>query len=264
MLGLFFACRKKEPQPELTSLKKSCDCVQEVNADFVVGETFFDSIVDMDTIPIYIDYSYNQQDITGCNVHFSAKFDNAESYEWRVGAEQKIRTDKKFNIYFYEAYGTISITLIVKAKPNLICHPNDDGIDTITKTITITTERKPYLWGKYSGYNLSDPSTIFTIEIDTFTFQEPNNNGRIDYGIKNLPIGANFITLQGYNSIGFLWTYDQSFFENGRVVYQKPWPSGVINHKTNAITIKYSAKIYDKNINLIKDIKNETFIGKKL
>jgi hypothetical protein len=127
--ALVSSCKKV--QPEMNPQYEGCECAKEVSADFSINEVAAYNIPNLEFITetdtIYADRT----------VRFIAKEENAE-YTWIIGAETlntKV-VDRSFPI----ALGgqDISITLIVKKKPNSICLPNDDGLDTITKTFYVS------------------------------------------------------------------------------------------------------------------------------
>ncbi len=131
---LFFACRKKELQPELSAFNKECDCAKEVSAEFLMEEMatpinwlYERKSTDTDTI-------YAEQ-----NVRFFAKDTNA-NYTWYIGSE--VIEDREFYRFFDKSLTgqTLPITLVVKKKPNLICFPNDDGYDSIVRYLTVAEE----------------------------------------------------------------------------------------------------------------------------
>lgn len=113
----------------MNPLNQGCDCAKEVSADFLMEEmsTFnlqFTKYTDTDTI------------YANRNVHFFAKEANAE-YTWIIGAEEV--HEREFYRYFDAALigQTLEMKLIVNKPPNLICLPNDDGKDTLTRYLTI-------------------------------------------------------------------------------------------------------------------------------
>ncbi len=73
--------------------------------------------------------------------------DTATKYTWLLGSE--IITEPSFERNFANTQQTgennIQITLIIEKKPNLICFPNDDGRDTITKHIRFVESPCEYL-----------------------------------------------------------------------------------------------------------------------
>lgn len=126
------ACKKIE-QPEMAQLNKECDCAKEVSADFVMEEVLCYSCEEDDILKMYTptDTIYASK-----NVRFRALEDNAE-YTWYIGSE--VLNTQSFFRFFGQSlmHSDVSISLVVKKQPNLICNPLDDGYDSITKTLSI-------------------------------------------------------------------------------------------------------------------------------
>ena len=106
--------------------------------------------------------------VSGWRVRFEA-LEEAATYEWQIGAGTY--TDQVFTLFFDEVQqnnpgATIPITLIVQKTPNNECFPDDDGIDTLTRYLTIMDECSTRLNGRYQGYWLSEsPEDTFTITL---------------------------------------------------------------------------------------------------
>jgi hypothetical protein len=175
------------------------NCAKEkpVSADFMMGEIYGDEFIDLDTVVMDVDY----QDGNPANfirdtyrtVHFKANIAGA-SYEWQVGNNGTVKTSKEFSLLFSNRVGTIPIRLIVHKAPNKYCFPNDDGIDTIVRYLTVDNVEPHPLFGEYKGYSLSNPSEQFTIKMDTSRFNqlgfEPYTGHYSVYnGVYNLPNG---------------------------------------------------------------------------
>jgi hypothetical protein len=121
-------------------------------------------------------------------VNFEALDQNADSYEWTIGSDPKKRTEKKFTLFF-DNLGVISenplpIKLKIKKAPNTQCFPNDNGVDSITHRIYLIPIDKWPVYGKYTGFDDTDPNGRFTIEI-----YRDSKTGEIF--ISNLPNACN-------------------------------------------------------------------------
>jgi hypothetical protein len=184
-----FACRKKEPQPELSTFNKGCDCAKEVSAEFLMEEMLsqgqsWDHYTDTDTL------------FMKRNVRFTA-IDSTADYTWYIGAEKL--NDRSFTRYFDQnlAGQTLPMTLVVKKKPNLICFPNDDGYDSVVRYLSISAksvEDTSYLLEGY--FRLKDPSMKDSVDIkvdfrktdccgrkyDLFNY---DGNGKIEINIED-------------------------------------------------------------------------------
>ncbi len=276
--ALLTSCRKEQPS---MNENNNCDCAKEVSANFQMGEKFGEEFVELDTIAMPISYYDGNPANFGYQndvyVYFSANIKNAISYEWQVGANSITQSTKDFGLYFSDTIGTIPVRLIVHAKPNLICFPNDDGVDTVVKYLTIRNVQPDPLTGKYSGYNTNDPAHVFTIEIDTTRINVPTSpfGYYVGLGIKNLPDGNNnwffvggdlgsttlcFIGV-GYPSepySGNYVLYDENSigFDNSTV--------GLYDPKTNKITINYYSAPVIGPFTLGAPFPKRTFIGTKI
>ena len=189
-----FSCKKDD-----FSSTGGYNCAKEkpVSADFMMGEIYGDEFIDLDTVVMDVDYNdgnpANFIRDTYRTVHFKANLAGA-SYEWQVGNNGTVKTSKEFSLLFSNRVGTIPVRLIVHKAPNKYCFPNDDGIDTIVRYLTVDNVEPHPLFGEYKGYSLSNPSEQFTIKMDTSRFNqlgfEPYTGHYSVYnGVYNLPNG---------------------------------------------------------------------------
>jgi hypothetical protein len=99
-------------------------------------------------------------------IHFIAKNSKYDNYRWKIGTDDSVFTAKEVGLRFNGVFGDIPIKLIVHSKPDTSCFPNDDGIDSIEKVITVVPWRGgSALIGDYIGCNLDTPKDSFTINI---------------------------------------------------------------------------------------------------
>jgi hypothetical protein len=133
----------------------------------------------------------------------------------------------------------------VHKTPNHYCFPNDDGVDTVTKYLTITNvEPHPY-FGQFKGYCISKPEETFTIQIDTARFNNadyPLNTGHYAYykGIKNLPNGNNG------------WSGIFSYYEGGTLSFINQLYPGFDDNRYNS-TGQYALLTNEYPDNYTKD-----------
>lgn len=270
LISFLFSCKKE--QPKMSVLEENCECIKEVSANFKMGQ-FADSpinkvFVETDTIHFYVNYFEGNPDdfnVMQTKVDFVADCKDAISYKWQVGNNAIQQTTKSFSLLFDDTLGTIPVTLIVQAKPNLICNPTDDGIDTITKFLTLKVFDEFPLKGKYEGTSSNNPASKFIIEIDTFM----TSSYQIRYGIKNLPNGQHW-----FNSIGELKTYSFNGISDGLssindfyIIYafngqNKEDTPTIYDRNTNTIKIKYSYEY--RAFSPYSYFNKITFTGKKL
>ncbi|RYM35503.1 hypothetical protein ERX46_00510 [Brumimicrobium glaciale] len=137
-LLVIFACKKD--QLEIKKTADPCDCASEVSADFDILErhSFAGGGGALTTTDNVLSWSTKE-------VRFRAKQNDAE-YTWYIGADKEYEREVFSNFGTEWIGSTIPVTLVVKKKPNLICFPNDDGYDSITKTFKIYEMcHEPYL-----------------------------------------------------------------------------------------------------------------------
>lgn len=108
-----------------------CDCAEETSADFFMEE----QSVNVPSVAYYTDTDSIQ---LNKNVRFRPKQEGG-SYKWYIGSEV-LETQEVTRFFGTSTEGlTVPITLVHKKKPNKICFPKDDGIDSVVKYLTITS-----------------------------------------------------------------------------------------------------------------------------
>ena len=159
------------------------------------------------------------------NGEFTADEADATSYTWKVGAG--VYEGKKLSLNFGNvAPGTIvPVKLIVRKPPNTNCFPSDDGVDSITKNITITRGRLEggaiVFWRvTYEMPDYDDPSK--TIQFGTY--QEENSEKVRGFGFpKEAKKGDRFSNILGgiATSIQACYTVtSESHFSTIRLVFK--------------------------------------------
>jgi hypothetical protein len=89
-----------------------------------------------------------------------------DSVKWKVGLEQNYRTQDSCYVSFgLQRVGKVSITCIVFRQPNTQCFPNDDGVDTVTKSVYVAKFEDVPILGKFKGMFLNDPVNPDSFEI---------------------------------------------------------------------------------------------------
>ncbi len=135
-----------------------CEGVEEVTADFKMeysmGYGEDEQWYEADTI------------LEVMTVRFSA-IGNYDSIKWKVGLDPRVFTKKEFSLEF-DNQDNIQIRMIGFRAPNLDCFPNDDGVDTVLKQLTIFPDEKSLVLGEFDGYFLSEPDSLFTMKIERY------------------------------------------------------------------------------------------------
>ncbi len=181
---------------------------------------------------------------------FTAQEENA-TYQWKVGDDPRDFDEKEFNLTFIGTTGPIDIQLIVDAEPNLECFPEDDGRDTISKTIYFVEKLDSPMLGKYRGVVTSVPNDTFEIDVASIPpFYDSNN-------IDNLPDGC---IRDEDRLLGFLLGYRTLRMANLGNYAECPEPQGwgYLNYH-DIITLEYS--IWNPNI---EQVVSDSFVGKKI
>lgn len=115
------------------------------------------------------DTTYNNQ-----LVSFVAPGPPYTSYEWQIGP-RTTRTGQQFSLSFDEhTQGPIPVRLVAHRPPNTACFPQDTGVDTLTRQLTLVPFKDPSLpernlrspiYGRFQGALRSAPRDTFTVRI---------------------------------------------------------------------------------------------------
>jgi hypothetical protein len=276
-LLLVTSCKKE--QPFIGETKDICECLKEKRSSFFMGERFGEQNIDLDTIVMPVFYAdgnpANFDSINDVYIEFEAPYEDALSYEWWVGSDPTPKTERSFGLYFDDTM-TIAVTLIMTSPINEQCIPGDDGMDTISRVLSIKNVSPHPMWGSYYGYDLEDPNNPYTIEIDTmtqyFSFLTPPYACR--EVIKNLPEGKInpifFVRDFGYTTRSFLGTGFQSAPYND-IIYVGDKPTGlfedqtrgIYDPETNQITITYFTRDIISPTQLSEEYTRHVFVGTK-
>jgi hypothetical protein len=203
-------------------------CVGQImtKAGFSIKESL--SIVDMDTLLLA------DTVLTFNPIVFEADSTYA-SCEWSIGTDPRTFNTKKVVLSFDEPVGRISIRLIAKWTPNK-CFMRDNGIDTVTKYLTIVDRKSNPIFGDYRGADDSSPLDSFDITINHDDFYDRINLININQGC--YPIDES-IGLRGlYTRMG----YKTLLFYSGFYYNSCDNPQGLVRITPNghAAIINYS------------------------
>lgn len=126
------------------------------------------------------------------------------SYKWLIGAIDQ-RTGRTAVVSFDRfTLGPIPVRLIATRPPNTACFKNDDGVDTLTQTLTLVRERdlRAPIYGKFQGANQDTPRDTFTISTyEGPDFRYPTNPAIYSNYVAGIPKGC----LNPYRYAGFTW-----------------------------------------------------------
>lgn len=176
------------------------------------------------------------------SIYFEAP-EGYTKYTWIVGSETI--NERGFSRSHFPRGVDIPIQLIVEGEVSP-CFPTDDGIDTLQKNIFIK-EMNPLdsniinsllSVGKFEGAYESNPSDIFTIEIDAFYFNNDKGEYWYEPRIYNLPPSICEVLIcdrsDPYirNHLAFTTQGGTNLEDCGR-------PAGIITATSDSIDIRY-------------------------
>jgi hypothetical protein len=142
-----------------------CETHQATSAAFTIKEATYTQIIE----PRLADFLMDTDSVYFRSVYFEATQADADSFIWQIGTEPEPRYGKQVNVVFPDVLRgtTFTIRLIVKRnKPNTRCFPNDDGIDTVTRTFYFVRFNEPLSWeGTYYGSDDDKPDSLYINEL---------------------------------------------------------------------------------------------------
>jgi len=109
----------------------------------------------------------------GSSIVFKALQEDALSYEWKIGDDDRTFTEQEFSLNFGNDSASLfnrplPIRLIVTRTPNTACFSTDNGIDTLTKYIYFVSRHEvahKNFMGTWVGSLEAKPDDIYEIEI---------------------------------------------------------------------------------------------------
>jgi hypothetical protein len=100
--------------------------------------------------------------------------ENIERFEWKIGYDSRVFEGPDQQLDFYDYVGDVTVRLITYAKDgDGTCLQAEELTDTSFQTFTVAKlpdGGNPIL-GTFTGYNLSNPDSLFSVEV--FGFGEP-------------------------------------------------------------------------------------------
>lgn len=229
-------CREKPDEPCNDPRNKACPnynpCldVKETSADFTIEER-----VEMGTT-----FQYETDTVTINNTILFTLKQPYDSVTWLFNGEEFSaghRNKSQISTSFRDpnkpdVFWQVPITCIVYNRSKSSCLPNDNGVDTITKVITIAPWYKSTFYGKYRGSLANKPDSIFDISIELIYVKRQASTGfptdirmniyglgKCDYGRDSLYSSFNDHRWYGLGYKGFIVSHDgdnQQPFCNGR------------------------------------------------
>ena len=180
---LLLACKKNHKN-------SSCEDSFQPIAGFVIKETVGDTSFIADTV-------FRQNSIV---------FKTTRPYDsvsWKIGNNPRYFDTPKFEFMFTSVLGTIEVNLNAKAVPNQTCFPNDKGVYSGKKSLTIveqfdksTLTISPMV-GRYKGAFIESPIDTFSVTInylDSAKYNPSFTGTKNFYWISNIPKGYEDLT----------------------------------------------------------------------
>lgn len=104
-------------------------------------------------------------------VYFKTNIANAIRYEWKVGTDNRTWDTKEFQLNFSDddstilRYNPIEVRLIVEYETS-DCFPENNGIDTVYKTIHFRAYWENQIEGTWEGYLDDNTNNIYQMTLD--------------------------------------------------------------------------------------------------
>jgi hypothetical protein len=148
MLLAFVACKKKQSDPE----------IPDPPASFKIEENVGGKWVETPSVLVYN------------GVRFTAS-DLYESYKWTIGYDTRTFTTRVTGLSFPDGGDNfVNIRLIAKKKAQHIKDTKDDGVDTLTRTMSILKWEESRIIGRYKGHVTTRPDDEFIMSVKYITY----------------------------------------------------------------------------------------------
>ena len=175
-----------------------CLNYKSTSANFKIEEEFYGRWFESDTI------------ICNSDIHFTAEQSGSGySYEWHIGNDPRTFGTKQV-LLFFSTPTVINVQLIVRRTPNINCDPNDNGVDTINKTMVAIEfytgypgTKYPGFVGNYLGHYSNKPNEQITLSIRSTYWNTPISDSIFE--ITNYPINNCYD--QQFRSFFFDYTF---------------------------------------------------------
>jgi len=134
-------------------VKKTDPCKDKIpfTGNFFIYENVGDSLIETDSA---LRYNY---------ITFQAE-DDFDTYEWTIGTDPRIFTEKQVRLLFTEASGKIDVSLKSTKKKNE-CFPEDETEKIVTKSFYVINWQFAPIIGAYAGNFESTPLVKDTVKI---------------------------------------------------------------------------------------------------
>lgn len=173
----------------------------------------------------------------------------ADEYTWHFSTSSQLFSGRSVSVVFDQPIGAVQIILTIKRNPNNPCVGRFPAQAEYRKTVVIVDANSSPLLGTYSGYNMSDKSKTFSVQV-------------LSNGIKNIPLP----TTGNYWMQNEIIYGSSAFFMAGAGTYDPPYGAYategfgyLIKPKTIEIDYQYKKPVGSSDYTVMKD----TFYGIK-
>lgn len=177
------SCKKKD------EVSDPCKGYQPLSADFIIEQELTrnqnGSLEGLVKAPVHHTVRIGDR-----SVFLTARQD-MDSYEWRIGTDDRVWKTKTVEISFGRPNEKIKIMLIGKRKANKACGSDSKEVDTVYRYIeTVNFPDFPIL-GKYKGVESDHPTDSFTVALQS----RPNTPWDPTIRLYNFPKGSGISNL---------------------------------------------------------------------
>jgi hypothetical protein len=180
-------------------------------------------------------------------IYFTAVDSTADEYLWQFSGDPRIFKGKQVTLAFIYVE-TVEVTLTIRRNPSNKCYEKFGEETTFKRNLTVVNPGESPIIGKYYGYNVSDTSKKFLVEV-------------IANGLRNLP----FTTTGDYYFQNEVQYASSAIYIGGIGTYDPPFGAyategfGYFKNNNTTIQIDYSYRMPATGYTRIKD----TFYGIK-
>jgi hypothetical protein len=152
-------CEKNDnelPCVEDPVITNPCHFEKEVSADFFLTEE----------ITLKVETEKTRQG----NIFLFAREKNALKYTWTIEGETFTAGDSLYwDARFWNSGDGLDVQLVVEKAPNLICYPDDDGVDTVKKYFEFVNRCEVAIVGSYRGV-WENTTDSFDVAFDVYNY----------------------------------------------------------------------------------------------
>lgn len=234
--------------------------IYDINTDKCDADFFCEDKIS--EFPINADTFYNN------TLKFEANYPNASSYKWTIGAGEY--TQKSFVLGGFPDVGVdVPVSLIVNYSPNS-CRGGNRSADTFSRIIQRGVfYNKKVVW---KGYDIENPSEIYTWTFDTLTRTYPSTGNRVFYynlmkdSRKGCTDTIDFSGGNGFSNSNRQFILDGRKPRGGGLIYAIDC-SGYYNYFSiiyDSLRTELKMKYYFSYPSFTGTPKPKTFIGKRI